>query len=149
MPKVISLIFICLLISFNCSNYIDFNNVFKSFNGTIQIHTTIFKNVPHSEVIENGKGYIISSSIKNIDVLLNSFDESDIKGYTFFLKTNDIQSVTKKLGLQYSISNQNEIVAYSNIVPMSIYINNIVYNTQIIQKDEEVIIGFPVILGSY
>ena len=149
MPRIISIIFICLAFTLNNTNYIKPADVFDDYDGVLHVHTNIATNIPYTQVIPNGKAFILSTSLEHIDILFDNINYSNIKGYTVFLKTTDLQSVLNKLGLQYFKNNNNEILAYSSLVPFSLDLDGEIYNIQIVKKSSQIVIGFPVILGSY
>jgi len=148
MPKILPILFISIALTFNCTTYIDLKSTFSNLDGKIELHTNISKNIPYTQTIPNGNSYILSTSLKNIEILLTNVDANNIKGCTIFINSNDINYILSQLGLQYFQSNNKEILGYSSLVPWQTELDGNIFNTHIILNKNQIVIGFPLILGS-
>lgn len=148
MPKILLILFISIALTFNCTTYIDLKSTFSNLDGKIELHTNISKNIPYTQTIPNGNSYILSTSLKNIEILLTNVDANNIKGCTIFINSNDINYILSQLGLQYFQCNNKEILGYSSLVPWQTELDGNIFNTHIILNKNQIVIGFPLILGS-
>ena len=149
MPKLVPILFMCICLTFNCTNYIDYKILFDKYQGSVDVHISTPANIPYVSCTPNGKSYVLSTNLNNLDNLLKNISLKNVQGYTFFINDTNLSNITNRLGLQYYDVNQNEILAYSSLIPFSIDLDGKVYNTQIVQKSDQIVIGFPMILGSY
>ncbi len=124
--------------------------IFDEYSGEYYCYTSQNFTCDWANTVPNGNEYIISCSIDRAHLLNAMLDDNKIRGESFVLNgVDNIDVILKQLGIQYYGNNGSEILAYSCLVPYSVKVDNKYYNVQLFERNDDVVVGFPMILGSF
>lgn len=101
------------------------------------------------ESVKNGNGYIASCSYKTYDILKNSL--CGVKGITFIYSASqsEFNCLKEKLNILLVEDNYCNFVGYTTNFDKSVNYKNKKVNVQALYKNGKIIIGSPIITGSY
>lgn len=150
MKKFLSFIFFMFCIFFCVVN----NSGIKTFLDSEEINKVIFyceenNDLKNSLCVQNGGGYIIETDKKtayeNFDNIKGCF------GVTIFFDNIQLEDILNNVNVvkQEKIGDCEIYYATAKNIIFSTYIENKKINLQIAVSNNKIIIGFPLILGSY
>jgi len=157
MKKILLFIFIVILLC--CVNLTAVQNLTldKIFpNAMVEVFLQQKGNLIDHKTIANGQGEIVYCDIQDLDYILNQ--NLKVTGYTLkihsceidilnLLNVNDVQQ--QNFGI-YGFSEMLENYAKKfNLLTKKVKINQKMVNFQYINKNDYILIGFPILLGSY
>ncbi len=114
-------------------------------NAQIEVYT---KNVTRFDenYITNGDGYIIYSTINNF---CSVFEKHDVTGYTIKINNTSPIQICKKLKASCVVYDGGYMYGYSCFFPGEIILKDIKVNFQCAFWEDKILIGTPILLGSY
>lgn len=96
---------------------------------------------------KNGDGQIIFCDVENLLYILNNYV---VNGYTLRICASDMNSVLQKFMPNYYFESSNYVYGYKQgIFNKCINVNDEKVNFQCVKSNNDVLIGFPILLGSY
>ena len=153
MPKTSALLFISFIILF-CSPAYTLIDVAENLNGTCYIYTYQYFNANDVQTVQNGNGYILSTTTANAKKVYHELDKSSIKGISvqFTDADFDLSKLIKKLKINVIFNEKLENFAFfygfSPAFDDFVTYNGEKINIQIAIKNSSIHIGVPLILGS-
>ncbi|MDY2695915.1 MAG: hypothetical protein SOV27_01980 [Eubacteriales bacterium] len=104
--------------------------------------------------VQNGLGEIIFCDVEELNNILKQTDK--MVGFTLKIENEEVKSVLKKINAQNTYYKNYGFYGWSKILNEIFKIKNNkvqmfdgVVNFQALQRENDVILGFPIILGSY
>ncbi len=105
---------------------------------------------PEAKAINNGNTLIISAPASISRFLYNSLFE--IKGITFFT-SQSLQSVVSKLNIKVfkgvKVEGAEHFYGFCTGLDKFVFVDGKKVNVHLVKKKDQLIVGFPIILGSY
>ena len=151
-------IFIAFIICFIIAGYCKYDAVtfaiLESANPKYYFYVSLNSGTDDYHYTQNGNGGIIALN-KNELSLLNNFDIGQVYGESVKFKCDDKEFANFMKKLKIDVKNIEKFENFTNIYGFnsnfgkSVKICSKDVNVQIARKDNEVVVGFPVILGSY
>lgn len=131
-------------INFGITKNLTLENIFKGACVEVYLKSQCETNEFLS--IKNGAGEIIFSEIENLNYILNNYDAN---GFTIKIKNEQIDNVIKKLNANYLFESFNCLYGCSSLFVDCACVNNNLVNFQCVKNEDEILIGSPLLLGSY
>lgn len=156
MKRFICVCLISILIGFAFINQNENNSFFESLNGYHMFFCEEVSNdiIDTVNVIPNGQGYIVKGSIDQRNEVLPFL--TGVKGECVRLLKAEykLENLTKilnfkKIKISSVNSNTKSYYGYSDVFNSCIYIENKKCNVQIAEDQNNITIGFPIILGGF
>ena len=122
-------------------------------NAVSTYYTNSEVNVKNATVIKNGNSYLVQSDIKNCESLKKEIE--NIQGQSISLNGtySDYLFIKEKLLdstiIEEELYNIKTCYGYNNKLTKSVKIDNKNINIQVAFNNNKIVIGSPVILGSY
>lgn len=151
MKKLLVFIFLLIIVVI-CSLGSEIK-LFNFSNFDIELFATEISDNIQADVIKNGDGYIVKTNSEEIDKVLNLVD--GVYGVTLIIDDNSTkyEEIKSKIKVQNCQEEQNiyTFYGYINGQDKFIYVDNKKVNIQVLynKNNSKLIIGFPIILGSY
>lgn len=156
MKRLLVFLFIVLLlcgINILPLKELTLQNIFPS--ASVEVFTSKQTNNEGLTKIDNGMGEIIFCNVGELDYILNSFDS--VSGFTlkFSKDTMSVNNLLNVLKVQsYSCKNfgiygLSKVLNCVNNGKFKVRIEQTLCNFQIFEKENQIILGIPLILGSY
>lgn len=147
MKRLIVLVIISLLmcgINLGCVKNLNLETIFP--NSDVEVYLPENVEIDGLNTIKNGAGVIVTAKINDLNYILNKYS---VVGFT--LKINNIEpnDVFKKLGATNCELNANGVYGYVRGMFEPINILGHKVNFQCVKHGESVLIGVPIMLGSY
>lgn len=150
MKKLIVFFLLALLLIGTNFSFIDKFNIFTIFDvAEIQVFTSRKNSCQDYESVDNGCGQIYFCQKTEISQLFNSIDY--ITGFTIIINdsNNLIDDIIDTFQIAISEKKNDNILGYSKLFPYRVMLNEKQISVQILQKDNKLYIGSPILLGSY
>ena len=148
MKKLIVFIFLIAIIcgiNLSITQNLSIDKLFKT--GEVEIYLPEKSGLYNVNKIDNGNGEIIFCNIQQFEELKNKL--SNISGYTIKLQNTSFNDVVDILKPMYVDSFNNSYYGYVNNLSKSVVTQDKNYNFQCVEKQNKVLIGVPILLGSY
>ena len=104
------------------------------------------------EVVQSGNLYYNYCSLETARENIKDFNRK-LRGFQFYFKDCDVQGLLTKLKCEIltttEIGNMTVLCGYTPYYENNIYVNSHKVNLQIAETEDEVIVGFPLILTGY
>ena len=127
----------------------------QNYNATHTFYTTQSLQNENFNIVQNGNGFLIYAKSKDATQILTKLSTKNIQGESFCFDGNfgDVKNILKSLNAKVIKKEcfNDFLVIYANSPKLGkyVYINLKKVNVQIVIKKEKIIIGTPIILGSY
>ena len=150
---IVFILIVILLCLTNLSLTKDLNlaNIFPK--SQVEVFTDSLSGLNYKKV-KNGLGEIIFCDVEELNNILKRTDK--MVGFTLKIENEEVKSVLKKINAQNTYYKNYGFYGWSKILNEIFKIKNNkvqmfdgVVNFQALQKENDVILGFPIILGSY
>jgi len=147
MKKFFVFILIALLlcgINFASSKKLSLNSIFP--DGDVEVYFS--QNIEMSEFYtqRNGNGTILFCSSDKLLYILNNYS---VSGYTIKIKNLSVCDVLKKISPNYYFSNGCGVYGYFSYFNDYVLVNDRAVNFHVKESDGCVLLGCPILLGSY
>ena len=154
MKRLIVFILIVLLLCFtNLSLTKDFN-IDKIFPNSIVEIFFDEKSDFNLEKTSNGVGEIVFCDINKLSSILKL--NHNISGVTFRIKNENVENILKKINVRNTYNKNFGIYGWSNVLDSMLIVKtnslklfDSYVNFQCVDNGDEIILGCPIILGSY
>lgn len=151
MKKIVVTIFIVLLILISSSFHKkDVLEIFTSSDGICEFYCEgVLKNTSFiSSIISSGEGYFVTTNLKSAKKVFN--DLKNVKSFKIKFKNNfEISKLKLKYIKTEFVDDMKISYAFSNYFDNGICIDGKKSNVQIVEKQNKLVIGIPIIMGSY
>ena len=97
-------------------------------------------------VVKNGQGAIAFCDIAELKYIKN---KHIINGFTVKIRNKSMAYVLEKLNPNYITRRGNCIYGYINNVAKTVFVEGEMVNFQCVNVDNDVLVGFPILLGCY
>ena len=147
MKRLFAFVIICLIlicVAFCGDKKLSVNDLFENMSAEIYLPTQT--QINNFKTIKNGQGQIVFCQVGDIEAFLKLHN---INGYTIKVKNSTINRVLKKVMPVAKYTQKNLIYGYSFVFDKSLNINGNKVNFQCAQSGDDVLIGSPILLGSY
>mgnify|MGYP004645264295 FL=1 len=150
---IVFILIVILLCLTNLSLTKDLNlaNIFPK--SQVEVFTDYLSGLNYKKM-QNGLGEIIFCDVEELNNILKQTDK--MVGFTLKIENEEVKSVLKKINAQNTYYKNYGFYGWSKILNEIFKIKNNkvqmfdgVVNFQALQKENDVILGFPIILGSY
>ena len=123
----------------------------SGITGSFNIFTKENIEISDTTTLDSGLGYIIKGNINTLDRTLNQLDSKKICGISVeFASSTTLEKFKNKLDIiPVEIENLGEIscfYGYTSRLPLYTIVDNQRINIQIVQTDDYIKIGYPLIL---
>ena len=155
MKNIISSLFIICLLTLTCSFSKKPNNQLAFFaEGECEFVVSKTANLSFLpkdvKIVANGDNLILTVNARLANYMFSKL--SNFKGYVFKFKSN-FDEFKKAVKFKYfkdnSFLNQNHYYAFSSQFDNFVFIDGKKVNMHIVEKEDVLIVGFPIILTSY
>lgn len=147
MKKIIVFLLLVLLlcgVSIGYTKGLSFKDIFEGCE--MEVYLPVGVNVECS-FIENGEGIIAFCSIDYFKYLKDTYL---VNGFTIKIKDKEIDDVVGLLNPNYVIRCDNFIYGYTNSTKCDVkMVQDKIVNFQCVKVENDVCVGFPILLGSY
>ncbi len=157
MKHIFSFLFVVCLLAFSFSFSSKENAVFSFFKEG-QCEFVVSKKLDISflpkdaSIVANGEDNIIGVNARIARYVFEKLGSSNVKGYVFKIESS-FESLKQKLDFKYfkdsSNQNQKHYYAFSNSFDNFVFVDGKKVNMHIVEKDNLLVVGFPIILTSY
>lgn len=151
MKKIVVTVFIVLLILISSDFHKkDALNIFSSSDGVCEFYCekVLKRSNFISSIISSGDGYFVTTNLKCAKKVFE--DLKNVKSFKIIFKNNfEISKLKLKYIKTELVEDMKISYAFSNYFDNSICIDGKKSNIQIVEKESQVIIGVPIIMGSY
>ncbi len=142
------LVFILLVILFcginlNFTKKIDLKSIFAGASVEVYLNSGEFTD--EFESIKNGDGQILNCVVDDLDNVLASYS---VSGYTLKIEGMDVIDVLNMAKLEY-FKDGEYYYGFCEGMAKPIITHNEFVNFQCVQNGCNVLLGFPILLGSY
>ena len=119
----------------------------KIFNGC-SVEVYLKSHVENCEFlsVKNGEGSIIFCEVNDLIYILNN---PDVCGYTIKINNKNYHEVLNCLNVSYMFASFGCVYGKSNLFNFCTSVNDNVVNFQCVKNDDFVLLGSPILLGSY
>ena len=150
---IVFILIVILLCLTNLSLTKDLNLVNIFPKSQVEVFTDSLSGLNYKKV-QNGLGEIIFCYVEELNNILKQTDK--MVGFTLKIENEEVKSVLKKINAQNTYYKNYGFYGWSKILNEIFKIKNNkvqmfdgVVNFQALQRENDVILGFPIILGSY
>lgn len=150
---IVFILIVILLCLTNLSLTKDLNLVNIFPKSQVEVFTDSLSGLNYKKV-QNGLGEIIFCDVEELNNILKQTDK--MVGFTLKIENEEVKSVLKKINAQNTYYKNYGFYGWSKILNEIFKIKNNkvqmfdgVVNFQALQRENDVILGFPIILGSY
>ena len=134
------IVFLLCCLRLNCLNDFNLSTIFA--NSSIEVYVNDLGK-GEFKYEKNGDGFIMFSDVSKLDYILNDYN---VLGYTITVNCELIESVLQKLNPNNFFNVGKYVYGFKSGL-FSKTINNI--NFQCAKSEQGVLIGVPILLGSY
>lgn len=146
MKKLIVFILIVLLLCGMNSNFAQGLNLKSLFKGAnVEVYVVGEVDNDKYKILKNGDGAVIFTVIEELDYILSSYK---VNGYTVAVG-GDIGGVLTALSPEKTYINAWGVYGYKAGLGDGVLVNDNYCNFQIVEKMGIVLLGCPILLGSY
>ena len=145
MKKLIVFIFIILIMcltKFSFTKNLSLADIFGGAN--IEVYAQ--EEILNMKNVKNGDGYIVYCNVYDLDYIYNNYK---INGFTVNVKNVSINKILDLLGACKIEKNDYGFYGVSDVLMWSYNLKCGDKNLQIIESDGGVMVGCPILLGSY
>lgn len=148
MKRLIVFIFLVVLfcvINIGAMQNLSLKDIFP--NANCEVYFAKKTDLMSYEKLSNGEGEILFCNINDLNYIKQN---KNICGYTIKIENQNIKDVLNKLCPSYSFVFDEYVYGYKiGAITCNVELNGKKVNFQCAQKENCVLIGFPILLGSY
>ena len=150
-------VFVCIVAILFSMNLLKDSNLYEKFNSGVlsyYVYVNDLKNIDCTkyEVVQNGVGAIIKTSIDNANEILIS--GCKVSGECVELNkdvglSHIVEALQLDVVLTDCVNNKIVITGYTKSLPSFLTSNNKKFNIQIAETESSYLVGYPLVLHSY
>ena len=149
MKRLIVFIFIVVLLCLTnlpCFKEFKLDSFFPESNVEVYLGEYVDMGDKKLSYIKNGDGMILFMKIEELELFLK---ENNVLGYTIYINHTSVNTVFELLNVKNVDYKNNSFYGESNLFSKSLNVDGMKYNFQCVKKEESILLGTPILLGSY